>query len=340
MATGCSSSRVEIGGHVSVLVTGGAGFIGSNLVRYLIASGEQVRVLDDLSTGFAANLREIEDKVELVIDDVRDPAAVRRAMAGVDVVYHLAALPTVARSVADPIVVNAVNVDGTLNVLMASRDEGVRRIIYASSSSVYGDTPTLPKYEDMPTAPQSPYAASKQGGEVYCCVFTAVYGLETVSLRFFNVFGPGQDPASEYAAVIPRFISRMLGGERPVIFGDGGQSRDFTYVDNAVRACALAASAGPEAAGEAMNVACGARITLLELVETLNEILGTRFEPEFAPVRSGDVRHSLAAVGKAERLIGYVPTIPVREGLAKTAESLAREISRLPAPAGRTFLEE
>jgi nucleoside-diphosphate-sugar epimerase len=340
MATAGLSSRVENGGNVSVLVTGGAGFIGSNLVRHLVASGEQVRVLDDLSTGSAANLHGIEDKAELVVDDVRDPAAVWSAMMGVDVVYHLAALPTVARSVADPIAVNSVNVDGTLNVLVASRDADVRRVVYASSSSVYGDTPTLPKYEDMPAAPQSPYAASKLAGEVYCRAFSAVYGLETVSLRFFNVFGPGQDPDSEYAAVIPRFIRRILVEEAPVIFGDGGQSRDFTYVDNAVRACVLAASAGPESAGEAMNVACGARITLLELVEMLNEALGTRFEPQFAPVRPGDVRHSLAAVGKAERLIGYVPTIPVRDGLSKTAKSFAGEISRLPAPAGRATLEE
>lgn len=325
---------------MSVLVTGGAGFIGSNVVHHLVASGEQVRVLDDLSTGSAANLRGIEDKVELVIDDVRDPAAVWGAMTGVDVVYHLAALPTVARSVADPIGVNSVNVEGTLNVLVAARDADARRVVYASSSSVYGDTPTLPKYEDMATSPQSPYAASKLAGEMYCRAFTSVYGLETVSLRFFNVFGPGQDPASEYAAVIPRFISRMLAGEPPIIFGDGRQSRDFTYVDNAVRACVLAASAGPESAGEAMNVACGARITLLELVESLKEAVGTGLEPQFAPPRPGDVRHSLAAVGKAERLIGYVPSVLVRDGLARTAVSLTQEITRLPAPAGRALLEE
>jgi len=303
---------------MNVLVTGGAGFIGSNLVRSLVAAGERVRVLDNLSTGSERNLARTNGSVELRIGDVRDPDAVRDAVAGIDVVHHLAALPTVARSVADPIATNDVNVNGTLNMLVAARDAGVRRLIYASSSSVYGDTPSLPKHEEMAVVPQSPYAASKLAGEVYCRGFTRVYGLETVSLRFFNVFGPRQDPMSEYSAVIPLFARGMLHGRPPRILGDGLQSRDFTYVANAVQACVLAAEAGSPAEGESMNIGCGERITLLDLVEELNDLLGTDHEPAFGPGRVGDVRHSLASIDKAERLIGYRPLVRLREGLGQT----------------------
>ena len=300
-----------------VLVTGGAGFIGSNLVHSLAASGDPIRVLDDLSTGSLDNLADVQSPVEAVTGDIGDPQAVRRAMEGVEVVYHLAALPSVARSLVDPASTNRVNVDGTLNVLQSARDAGVRRVVYASSSSVYGDTPTLPKDETMAQAPMSPYAASKLAGEAYCRAFATAFGLETVSLRFFNVFGPRQNPASEYAAAVPRFVTRMLAGERPEIFGDGHQSRDFTFVANVVRACVLAGSA-PGASGLAVNVGCGERISLLELVETINNLLGTRIEPVFAPPRPGDVRHSQASISKAREVLGYEPEVSVRDGLAET----------------------
>jgi UDP-glucose 4-epimerase len=301
---------------VNVVVTGGAGFIGSNLVRGLNANGERVRVLDDLTTGALANLDDAD--VDMTVGDIRDPDTVREAVAGSDVVYHLAALPSVARSVADPMRSHQVNVTGTVTALQAARDAGVRRVVYASSSSVYGDTPTLPKEEEMSPQPQSPYAASKLAGEAYCRAFSRVFGVETVSLRFFNVFGPRQDPASEYAAVIPRFVTQMLAGERPSVFGDGTQSRDFTYVDNAVRACLLAGEAGSDAAGEVVNIACGQRITLLDLVGELNRLLGTDLEPSFGDPHPGDVRHSLAAIDRAERLIGYRPERDVRRGLEDT----------------------
>ena len=311
---------------MNILVTGGCGFIGSMLVRRLTESRERVRVLDDFSTGSRANLAGCDKGVELLEGDVRDSATMLAAMRGVEVVYHLAALPTVARSVVDPLRCNSVNVEGTLTVLLTARDLGVRRVVYASSSSVYGDQPALPKHEDMPAVTLSPYAASKFAGESYCRAFAHVYGLETVSLRFFNIFGPRQDPSSEYAAVIPRFARWMLEGEQPVIYGDGGQTRDFTYVTNAVEACLLAASAGGEAVGEAMNVGCGVRISLLALVEVLNELLGSRLEPLFAAPRPGDVRHSEADISKAARLIGYRPRVGLREGLEATVEWLAGQL--------------
>jgi len=303
---------------MDVLVTGGAGFIGSNLVDSLAASGQDVRVFDELSTGSLDTLRDLGGFGEVITGDVRDLDSVRRAVDGVEVVYHLAALPSVARSVADPLTTHAVNVDGTLNVLVASRDAGVRRVVYASSSSIYGNSLALPKLEEMPPSPLSPYAASKLSGEAYCRVFARMYNLETVSLRFFNVFGPRQDPASEYAAVIPRFIDRMLMGTPPEIFGDGKQSRDFTYVDNAVHALRLAALAGPDAVGESLNVGCGEQTTLLQLVEMINDVLGTSIRPLFLSLRAGDVRHSLADISKAHRLIGYRPKVSVSGGLAKT----------------------
>jgi nucleoside-diphosphate-sugar epimerase len=308
---------------VNVLVTGGAGFIGSNLVGALAGDGHPVRVLDDLSTGRKENLDGVAGNVEVVLGDVRDRALVRGALDGVEVVFHLAALPSVARSVADPRASHEVNVDGTLNVLLAAGDAGVRRLVYASSSSVYGDTPVLPKHEEMPVSPRSPYAAAKLAGEAYCRAFSHVYPLETVCLRFFNVFGPRQDPASQYAAVVPRFVTRMLAGRPAEVTGDGRQTRDFTFVANAVEACRLAASAGPEAVGRAMNVGCADRISVLDLVGLINDLLGQRLDPVFTPARPGDVRDSQASTDKAKRLIGYRPLVPVREGLAATVRWFA-----------------
>jgi UDP-glucose 4-epimerase len=315
---------------MDVVVTGGAGFIGSNLVRALIDGDHRVRVVDNLSTGSLANLEGVQQDVEIDQADVRDANAMRRALEGAEVVFHLAALPSVSRSVEDPVGTNGVNVNGTLAVLMAAREASVRRVVYASSSSIYGDVPTLPKHEEMAPAPRSPYAAAKLAGESYSRAFTRVFGLETVSLRFFNVFGERQDPASEYAAVIPRFATRMLAGERPVIFGDGDQSRDFTYIENAVGACMLAAKAGPAAAGEVMNVACGARTSLRELVAMLNSTLGTELEPEFGQPRAGDVRHSEASIDRAAELLGYLPSVDVPDGLQTTVQWFAGALAGRP----------
>jgi nucleoside-diphosphate-sugar epimerase len=299
------------------LVTGGAGFIGSTIARALVSRGDRVRVFDSFLTGRPGNLADLPD-VELVEGDVRDPEALRSAMVGVDRVMHQAALPSVARSLRDPVASNDSNVSGTLNVLLAARDLGVRRVVYASSSSVYGNTPTLPKVETMTPSPLSPYAVTKLAGEHYCTVFHQLFGVEAVSLRYFNVFGPRQDPTSDYAAVIPLFIAAMGRGERPLVHGDGTQSRDFTFVDNVVRANLLAAEADG-VGGEVFNVACGQRYTLLDLVEQLNRILGTRLEPRFDAARPGDVKHSLADIGKAERLLGYDPVVSFEEGLERTA---------------------
>ncbi len=303
------------------LVTGGAGFIGSNIAHELVRRGHRVRVLDNFATGRRENLDGIADRVDLIEGDLRRPPDVEKAVEGVEVILHQGALGSVPRSIADPLATHAANATGTLHVLWAARAAGVRRVVCASSSSVYGDTPTLPKVEEMAPAPLSPYAVSKLAGEHYCRVFAGVYGLETVSLRYFNVFGPRQDPTSQYAAVIPKFIRAMLGGERPVIFGDGTQSRDFTYVDNVVAANLLAAEAPAAALGGAVcNIACGERSTLLDLVGTLNAILGTRLEPEFRPPRPGDVRHSHAAIGRAERLLGFRPSVRFGEGMRRTVE--------------------
>jgi nucleoside-diphosphate-sugar epimerase len=308
---------------MNVLVTGGAGFIGSSLARSLAGDGHAVRVLDDFSTGRKENLDGVEGDLEVLEGDVRDPAAVARAVAGAEVVHHLAALPSVARSVADPRASHQVNVDGTLNVLLAAVDAGVGRVVYASSSSVYGDTPVLPKHEAMPVSPRSPYAAAKLAGEAYCRSFARVYPLQTICLRFFNVFGPRQDPASPYAAVVPRFVTRMLAGQPAEVTGDGRQTRDFTFVDNAVQACRLAAGAGPEAVGEAMNVGCGDRLSVLDLVELINGLLPERVDPVLVPARPGDVRDSQAAVDKAGRLLGYRPLVPVRDGVMATVRWFA-----------------
>jgi UDP-glucose 4-epimerase len=301
------------------LVTGGAGFIGSHIVRRLLELGCSVRVLDDLSTGKRENLAEVAGQIELVEGDIRDVAVVERCMKGVEVVFHLAARASVPRSVEQPRPAHEVNVTGTLNLLIAARDAGVRRFVYSASSAAYGDTPTLPKTVDMRPQPLSPYAVSKLAAEHYCACWSHVYGLPTVSLRYFNVFGPRQDPKGPYAAVIPAFVSRMLRGQRPVVFGDGEQSRDFCYIDNAVSANLLAADAA-ELHGEVVNIACGERTTLNQIVAALNELLGTDLAPEYQPPRPGDVRHSLADISDARRLLGYQPQVMFPEGLRRSIE--------------------
>jgi len=301
------------------LITGGAGFIGSNLAHALVERGESVRILDDFSTARPVNLAGIEHRVEVLRGDLRDPEAVARAVEGVEIVLHQGALNSIPRSIKEPGPTNAVNVTGTLLLLEAARQAGVRRVVYASSSSVYGDTPGLPKTEDMPTTPKAPYGVSKLAAELYCRSFTQVYGLETVSLRYFNVFGPRQHPDSEYAAVIPRFMRRMLRGERPVIFGDGEQSRDFTPVENVVAANLLAAES-PKGVGEALNVACGQVTTLNQIATWLNELLGTDLPAEHVAPRPGDIRHSYASIQKAEAALGYRPQTDIREALARTLE--------------------
>jgi nucleoside-diphosphate-sugar epimerase len=299
------------------LVTGGAGFIGSSLAHTLVVRGDEVRVFDSFLTGNDENLADLPD-VEVVRGDLRDLDALRLSMTGVERVLHQAAVPSVPRSLRDPILSNDSNITGTLNVLLAARDAGVPRVVFASSSSVYGDTPTLPKIETMPPSPLSPYAVTKLTGEYYCQIFHRQFGLETVALRYFNVFGPRQDPLSDYAAVIPLFISLMARGQRPTVNGDGLQSRDFTYIDNVVQANLRAAEA-PNVGGEVFNVACGQRYTLLDLVSALNTILGTCIEPAFGPPRPGDVMHSLADIEKARRLLGYDPAVSFEEGLERTA---------------------
>ena len=307
------------------LVTGGAGFIGSALVRELLRRGERVRVVDNFQTGRRENVAEVLPQIELFEVDITDLEGLRPAFQAVDYVLHLAALPSVSRSVEDPLTSHRVNADGTLHVLLAARDARVRRVVYAASSSAYGDTPTLPKQESMKPNPISPYAVAKLTGELYARVFTQVYGLETVSVRYFNVFGPRQDPTSPYSAVLSIFICALLEGRRPTIFGDGEQSRDFTYVDNAVEASLLACTA-PEAAGKVINVATGQRYTLNQVVALLRRILGTASEPVMEPVidpiygppRPGDILHSQADIGLARKLLGYEPKILLEEGLQRT----------------------
>jgi UDP-glucose 4-epimerase len=306
------------------LVTGGAGFIGSNIVEELVARGEQVRVLDDLSTGRRSNIEPFLGSIELVQGSLTSDDALSRAVAGVDFIIHQAALPSVPRSVSDPLQSHEANATGTLKLLIAARDAGVRRVVYASSSSVYGDSPVLPKREDMPTRPLSPYAVNKLAGEEYCKVFTGVYGLPTVSLRYFNVFGPRQDPTSQYAAVIPAFISAMLQDKRPTIYGDGLQTRDFTYVSNIVNANLLACeSAGAD--GLAVNVACSERISLLDLVAEINRLLGKDIEPIFEPARAGDVKHSLADISLAREKLRFEPQVNFSEGLARTLDYMRQQ---------------
>jgi UDP-glucose 4-epimerase len=302
------------------LITGAAGFIGRSIAAALLKRGESVRGIDSFITGKRANLAGLE-AMEFVEGDLTDPAACAKACDGVEIVFHEAALASVPRSVADPVGTNANCVDATLNLLVAARAAGVRRVIYAGSSSAYGDTPTLPKHEQMLPAPISPYAVAKLAGEHYMGAFTRVYGLETVVLRYFNVFGPHQDPTSQYSGVLAIFCRRMLKGEQPTIYGDGEQSRDFTYIDNVVHANLLAAAAPAEkVAGRMMNLATGTRITLNETFEILRELTGYQGEPAYAPARSGDIHDSLADIRLAEELLGYAPIVDFREGLRRTVE--------------------
>ncbi|MEK6289035.1 MAG: SDR family oxidoreductase [Acidobacteriota bacterium] len=307
------------------LVTGGAGFIGSHITERLVRDGHRVRVLDDFSSGKEVNLESFRGGVEVVRGDIRDAQLVSKAARGVDVVFHEAALGSVPRSVADPVSTHEVNITGTLNVLLAARDAGARRVVYASSSSVYGETPVLPKREEMSPQPLSPYALSKLAGEYYASVFKEVYGFEIVSLRYFNIFGPRQDLESQYAAVIPRFITALLYGKAPLVYGDGLQSRDFTYVDNVVDANLLAAEVDG-VAGQAFNVACGGRYTLLDLLARLKEILGSDIEPIHEAARAGDVRDSQASIEAAEQAFGYRVSVDFEEGLRKTVDWYRKQI--------------
>lgn len=308
------------------LVTGGAGFIGSNIVRRLVVEGHKVRVLDNFSTGSRENLKGL--KIELIEGDLTSYHMVQRAVKGVDYILHQGALPSVPRSVNDPIASVNVNVMGTLNVLTAAMEEGVKRVVYASSSSIYGDSPELPKHEEMLPAPRSPYAASKLAGEHLCQVFYRTYSLETVILRYFNVFGPYQNPYSQYAAVIPKFITAALAGYPVVIFGDGEQSRDFTFVDNVVEANLAAIAAPREALGEVFNIACGKSYSLLQVLRMLENVLKKRIERVFKDPQPGDVKHSRADISKARELLGYNPKIDFQEGLVKTIEWFKQRIKR------------
>lgn len=302
------------------LVTGAGGFIGRSIAAALLARGESVRGIDSFITGKRNNLAGLE-AMEFIEGDLADAATCARACEGVEVVFHEAALASVPRSVADPVATNVNCVNATLNVLVAARDAGVRRVIYAGSSSAYGDTPTLPKHEDMKLSPISPYAVAKLAGEQYMTAFARVYDLETVTLRYFNVFGPYQDPTSHYSGVLAIFCRKMLAGEQPTIYGDGEQSRDFTYIDNVVQANLLAAEApAAKVSGEVINTATGTRVTLNETFRILREITGYQGEPAYAPGRAGDVRDSLADIRRAEELLGYKPLVDFREGLRKTVE--------------------
>jgi len=308
------------------LVTGGAGFIGSHITKALLDQGESVCVFDNLAIGTETNLAALKRHVQFIRSDLRDLDALRVAMRGVEIVFHQGALASVPRSIADPITSLETNINGTQNVLLAARDAGVRRVVYASSSSVYGNTPTLPKREDMPTQPMSPYAVQKLTGELLCGVFTHIYGLETVALRYFNVFGPQQDPTSEYAAVIPRFLMALIEKRRPIVFGTGEQTRDFTYIANVVQANLLAATAS-EVVGRAINVGCGKQISLNALLQLAGEFLCIHVDADYREPRPGDVQHSLADISLAQRLLGYKPIIEFREGLACTLDALCSQVA-------------
>jgi UDP-glucose 4-epimerase len=303
----------------SYLVTGGAGFIGSHIVERLAREGHRVRVLDDLSSGKESNLAPLRGDIELIRADIRDQSAVANAMREASVVFHQAALGSVPRSVADPVTTHEVNITGTLNVLLAARDAGVRRLVYASSSSVYGETAELPKRESMTPQPLSPYALSKLAGEYYISIFRKVYGFEAVSLRYFNIFGPRQDPESQYAAVIPRFVTALLEGRPPTVYGDGLQSRDFTYVENVVSANLKAVEADG-IAGRAFNVACGGRYSLLELLDRLKRLIDTTVDPVHEAARAGDVRDSQASIEAAAAGFGYEVAVDFEEGLRRTVD--------------------
>lgn len=304
----------------SYLVTGGAGFIGSNIVAALVERGEKVRVLDNFVTGRRVNLEPVKDRIELIEGSLTNLDDCRRAVAGVDYVLHQGAIPSVPKSIAIPLDSHAANIDGTFNILIASRDAKVKRFVYAASSSAYGDTPVLPKVETMPPQPKSPYAIQKYTGEMYIRIFWETYGLPTVGLRYFNIFGPRQDPTSQYSAVIPKFITALLAGKQPTIFGDGETSRDFTYVENVINANLLACTASDRSNGRTMNIACGERITLNDLVKVINRALGTDLSPKYEPERGGDVKHSLADVSLAKDLIGYTPKVLFAEGIQRTID--------------------
>ena len=307
------------------LVTGGAGFIGSQLAEELLRRGHYVRIVDSLITGKRRNL-EVVKGAEFQEGDLSDPAVAVRAVAGMDYVLHQAAIPSVPRSVQDPATSNRANITATLNVLVAARDARIKRLVYAGSSSAYGNTPTLPKREDMPTNPLSPYALQKLVGEQYCQLFTTLYGLETVTTRYFNVFGPRQDPGSPYSGVISLFATALLEHRQPVIYGDGEQTRDFTFVANVVDGVLRCCDA-PNVAGEMMNVATGGRISLNELLQTMNRIQGTTLKATYQAPRAGDVKDSQADITKARKLLGYTPTVNLEEGLRRTLEWCAREAS-------------
>lgn len=310
---------------MNYLVTGGAGFIGSNIVRRLLADGHTVRILDNFSSGRRENLIDILGKIELIEGDIRDYWTVVRSVRGIDCVLHQAALPSVPRSVENPLTSNAVNIDGTLNMLEASRQAGVKRLVTASSSSVYGETEELPKRESMVPCPLSPYAISKLTNEYYCRVYWQLYRFPTVALRYFNIFGPHQDPKSEYAAVVPRFITAFQANLSPTVYGDGEQSRDFTYIDNCVQANLLAATSDGMV-GQAFNVGCGAQFTLNQLLEYLRKIMDTRIKAVYEPARSGDIRHSFAAIDQIKRF-GYLPSVDFAEGLKRTVSFFTTKVS-------------
>lgn len=298
------------------LVTGGAGFIGSNICRKLVQEGCFVRVVDNLLTGKKKNLDGILDKIEFIEADMGDINVARAAMKDIDVVLHQGAVPSVPRSVADPATTHRHCVDATFTLLLAAKENKVKRFVYAASSSAYGDTPTLPKIESMPTNPLSPYAAAKLFGEYYCSVFSKVYGLETIALRYFNVFGPYQDPTSQYAAAIPAFVTKILKNESPTVYGDGEQTRDFTYIDNVIHANLLAARA-KSVSGQVVNIACGQRISVNQIIGLINQILGRNVQIQYQPTRAGDVKHSLASIDQAKAVIGYQPVVLFEEGLQK-----------------------
>jgi UDP-glucose 4-epimerase len=303
------------------LITGIAGFIGSSLARAVLAQGDQVRGIDNLSTGKRENLAEILGRIDFREADLLNLEGLHDACRGVDYIFHEAAIPSVPKSVLDPLGSNRANVDGTVNLLVAARDAKVKRIVYAASSSAYGDTPTLPKHEGMVPNPISPYAVAKLTGEYYMTSFYRCYGLETVSLRYFNIFGPRQDPTSPYSGVLAKFITNMLNGEQPTIFGDGTQSRDFTYIDNAVDANLLAMKApAPQVAGQIFNVATGKRADLNQAFQLLKKIIGYPGEIKYGPTRSGDVKHSLADLSRSEKYLGYTPKVDFEEGLRRTVE--------------------
>lgn len=314
---------------IRFLVTGGAGFIGSHLVEALLHHGHTVRVLDNFSSGKRENLSPFLKDIELLEGDIRSAHVVKQAVEDIEVVLHQAALPSVPRSINDPTTTNEVNVSGTLNLLDAANQAGVRRVVYASSSSVYGDSERLPKREDMVPNPLSPYAVSKLAGEQYCRVFSQIYGLETVALRYFNVFGPRQDPNSQYSAVIPKFVTAILQGRSPVIYGDGEQSRDFTYVENVVRANLLAATTDCTP-GIAMNCACHDRTSLNQLVSSINAYLNIQIAPTYTESRAGDIKHSYADISRSRYEIGYQPEISFKEGLHRTIDSYSSLTCKLP----------